>query len=123
MEPNARMIEQQQRDLGRYQEALRLARAELRDKLTTAELSAVLDVLNGHWFLGPDSAAYIHLEVEDGIRLNGLDEKWQINGPYLIGLLANLTFIESCALADAAERWWARVGQGEHLSPDEALAN
>jgi hypothetical protein len=112
------------RNLARYQESLRHARAELRERLSTAEVSAILDVLNGHWFIDTLSVAYIYAEVSDGVRLNGLDEKWHINGPYLVGMLQQLTFIESCALADAAERWWGRVGAGEHdISPESALAD
>jgi hypothetical protein len=109
------------RDLSRYYTALRQARAELREKLSGAELSAVLDVLNGHWFAEAGSVAYIALEVADACRLNGLDEKWQINGPYLVGLLQALTYIEAAALADAAERWWARVGAG-HVDLEAAAA-
>lgn len=110
------------RDLARYQEALRHARHKLRQRLSSAEMSAVLDVLNGHWFSEPSSISYIYAEVEDAVELNRLDEKWGINGRYLVTLLSQLSYIESCALADAAEQFWTRVSRGENdLSPEDAF--
>jgi hypothetical protein len=84
-------------------------------------VSARLDALQGCWFAGPWGVVNMASEVEDAIRLEGRDRNWHINGPGLIRLLAQLSSIESCALADAAERWWARVGAGEAPDPAEAL--
>jgi hypothetical protein len=110
------------RDLGRYYEALRQARAALRQQFDTPEISAILDTLNGHWFAEPESVAWIPAEVEDAIGLNDLDRKWQVDADELLRKLGSLSFMESCALADAAERFWRRVGQGEHdLRPEAAL--
>ena len=110
-----------EQDLARYREALRLARIELRDRLTQADVSAILDALQGCWFAEPWGVVTRASQVEDAIRLQGRDRKWHINGPGLIRLLAQLSYIESCALADAAERWWARVGAGEAPDPAKAL--
>jgi hypothetical protein len=111
-----------ERDLLRYYRALRDARAVLRERLSVAEMSLILDTLNGAW-VDQNSIAWIHAEVEDAIRLNQLDEKWKVDGPALLAKLRQLDYIHSCALADAAERWWHRVGQGEHgLDPAIALA-
>jgi len=104
----------QTRDLARYQHLLAEGRKTLREKFVPKELSALLDVLNGHWFREPWTVTWIPAEVEDAIRLNALDEKWQLSGPALLHTLRGLTLLESMALADAVERWWSSVGSGAH---------
>lgn len=109
------------RDLDRYYEILRYGRQSLRDKLSEAEVSAILDNLNGVWLAEPVSIRLIYANVADGIELEGLDQKWKIDGPALIEKLRSLSFAESCALADAAERWWNRVANGDQPKFSEAL--
>lgn len=108
------------RDLERYYEILRYGRQFLRDRLSTAEISAILDNLNGCWLSEPISVRLIYANVEDGLA-DGLAEKWSIDGPALVAKLKALTFAESCALADTSERWWNRVGNGEQPEFAEAL--
>ncbi len=109
------------RDLDRYYESLRRARISLRDIFSEAELSAILDNLNGVWHAEPFSISLIYANVADGIELEGLDKKWKVDGKALIEKLRDLSFTESCALADAAERWWNRVAAGEQPKFKEAL--
>lgn len=108
------------RDLTRYYEILRYGRQSLRERLSTAEISAILDNLNGVWLSEPVSIRLIHANVADGLE-EGLAEKWKIDGPALVEKLKSLTFAESCALADAVERWWNRVGNSEQPEFAEAL--
>lgn len=110
------------RDLERYYAALACARQSLRDKLNEAEMSAILDNLNGVWMAEPVSIRLIYANVADGIELEGLDKKWKIDGAAMVEKLKALSFAESCALADAAERWWNRVAQGEEMAFADALA-
>lgn len=110
------------RDLERFYEALRRARAELRKKLSEAEMSAILDNLNGVWMAEPVSINLIYANVADGLE-DGLAEKWKIDGKALVEKLRSLSFIESCALADASERWWNRVANQEDPKFSEALAD
>lgn len=108
------------RDLERYYETLKYGRQSLRDRLSTGEVSAILDNLNGCWLAEPVSIRLIYANVADGLD-DGLAEKWNIDGPALVRKLKNLSFAELCALADAAERWWNRVANGEQPSSEEAL--
>jgi hypothetical protein len=106
------------RDLGRYYTALREARASLREKLMPQDLALIVDTLNGTAFADASSVAALWVEVEDAIELDHLDEKWHV-----VSLLQSLSYLESCALVDAAERWWSRVGQGApDRAPETALA-
>lgn len=108
------------RDLTRYYEVLKYGRQSLREKLSTAEVSAILDNLNGVWLSEPLSIRLIYANFADGLE-EGLAEKWKIDGPALVEKLKNLSFAESCALADAAERWWNRVSSGKQPNFGEAL--
>ena len=54
---------------------------ELQGKFTVAEACAIVDILNGHMFeprLHP-IGEILSFSIEDGCRLEGLDEKWEID--------------------------------------------
>lgn len=44
--------------------------------------------------------------VQDGIALEGLDEKWSVDGHTLLTKLRGLNYAQTVALLDALERWW-----------------
>lgn len=109
------------RDLGRYYDSLRDARAHLCAKLSEPEISLILDACNG-LFWDETSTRLIWAEVEDACRLNKLNEKWECDGAALVTKLRELTHIEMCALADACQRWWRRISAGEQtIEFSEAL--
>lgn len=101
------------RDLGRYYdlvaEGLRRVRSsEPGYGLTEAEASLIVDVLNGS-VLGASSAAMLWHEVEDGIRLDGLAEKWNIpDGAAFVARIRAWGLIECMAIVDATERFWGQ---------------
>ena len=101
-------------DLTRYYRLLAKARPALRERLSPAELSLILDACNG-WMMDFASPGYIWMEVADSIRLNGLHTKWKVENPDgLVQRLRALSWMESMALADAIARWWHAVGAGDH---------
>lgn len=108
--------------LARYYALLREARGRLREQLTPTELSAILDVLNGHWWSEQLCVVEIWATIEDGCRLDGLAQKWNIDGPALIAKIKRLDLVAVHALADACIRFWHRVGHGESgFDPARAL--
>lgn len=104
------------RDLERYYEALQRARATLREKLTHEDLSVIFDDLKEAHFI-TKYIATLHAHVADHLSLRGV---YDHNGA-LIKILQGLSFIESCALVDAAERYWYRVALGEKPKIKDAL--
>lgn len=100
-------------DLCRYYRLLAEARTRLRELLTPAELSAIVDIQNGHWYQELLYADEIWANVEDGCRLEGLAEKWHIDGPALVEKLKQLPLLEVHALADATQQFWQAVGEGD----------
>ncbi len=78
--------------------------------LTLPEASLICDVLNGT-IMDANSAPLIYAEVEDGCRLNGLDEKWGADGTALVAKLHALSDVQCLALVDAAEKFWEKHDQ------------
>lgn len=91
------------RDLGRlyflYDRALR------RLDLTVEEACLIVDALNGT-IHDNRTALMFSFGVEDAIDLDGLDEKWGVDGKALKEKLSTLDEITCMAVVDAAERFW-----------------
>lgn len=100
-------------DLGRYYRLLADARMRLREQFTPKELGAIIDTQNGYWYHPRLEASEIWANVEDGCRLNGLAQKWGIDGAVLVQKLQSLDLLAVHALADATTRFWHAVGQGD----------
>ena len=92
------------RDLERlytlYQRALR------RVSLTVDEACLIVDALNGSLY-DARTAGLLPAGVRDAIRLDGLDQKWSVDGESLVQKLSELDDLACMAIIDAAERVWA----------------
>ena len=109
-------------DLTRYYRLLEEERSALRAHFSGAELSAIIDVQNGHVYAPKLYCHEISGNVFDGCRQDGLDTKWKIDGPALVAKIDALNFWQIHALADATERFWHAVGEGDHTrDPARAL--
>ena len=114
--PDARSMSlQAAHDLERYYELLRAELATL--ALTEAQASLICDALNGTATLD-GIERWLRAEVEDAIRLNNLDQKWSVDGAGLVMLLRDCTPGQRLAIVDAAERFWARAGNGKATGDD-----
>lgn len=88
----------------RYLEILR--RARVASRFSEPELNAMRDCCNGTWFEPAqliDGA--ILANVEDS-RVDGLYEKWGIDGDALAAKLRSLIFADQVALVEEIEQWW-----------------
>ena len=108
------------RDLARYYETLKAARHQLRVLFNDAELSALLDNLNGVWLAESIGLRLIPLNVVDASA--ELARKWEIDAIALTNKVSNLHHVHLCALADAAERYWSAVRDGKDPDPARALS-
>lgn len=93
------------RDLDRLYALYKRALREV--DLSTKEAMLIVDSLNGTMFIDPLSATLLWANIEDSIRLDGLDAKWEVDGAALVTKLRGLTSIQAMAVVDAAERFWA----------------
>lgn len=98
----------------RYQEVIRQSMPQL----SLGSWCLLFDSLNGVW-MQEGAAMYVGAltqGVQDSIRLEALDRKWEVDGEDLLSLLHDLPFCSRLAIIDAAERWWARgTYEGETL--------
>ena len=92
------------RDLARYYAVLASELARL--DLTRNETMLIIDSLNGTVHDTPESARLLWAGVADAITLDGLAEKWSVDGPALVAKLRSLSLAGALAVIDAAERWW-----------------
>jgi hypothetical protein len=113
------------RDLQRYYHCL--AETFETIALTEAEASLVVDACNGILFESW-SVSLLSAIVDNAIRLEGLADKWGVDGPaLLVERLRGLSYCQSLTLVDAVERYWQapdgealrRVGLGD----DDAKRN
>jgi hypothetical protein len=96
----------------RYAEIVRRAIPDL----TTAEWCLLFDTLNSTWTL--DDAALtaqgIAHNVADGATLDGLGEKWGVDGLDLARRIEALPFAAKVGIIDTVERFWSLgVKEGE----------
>lgn len=98
------------RDLARLYDLYKLALREV--PLTVGEACLICDVLNGT-MMDASSSTMLWAEVEDGIRLDRLDEKWGVDGDALVAKLKGLDRLTCLALVDAAERFWVAAPSSE----------
>lgn len=90
------------RDLERYYELL----GHSIPTFTVNEAMLIVDALNGV-LLRAESISILWANVADGIRHDGLAEKWEVDGATLVERLRNLTYFEAMAIGDAVERSWS----------------
>jgi len=74
--------------------------------LSEAEWSMIFDSLNGSlheaWVISA-----VEVGIADSIRLDALDEKWQVDGAALLRKLQALDYAGKLAVVDRAEKFWA----------------
>lgn len=96
------------------------AAAELKPVLTRAEWNLIADVNNGCadlWdYSGSDLPALVGItaNVDDGDRLEGAGEKWDVDVPALLRKLASLTPTHGEAIADAVRWFWDHSAEIDH---------
>ncbi len=91
------------RDLERYYALLERELAQLH--LSEGEALLLCDAGNG-LLSEPQTMQLLWAQVDDAIRLEGLDRKWDVDGPALVAQLRALTPGQAFAVTDAIERFW-----------------
>lgn len=99
--------------LERYFSLLRRARGDLRHMFSDGEIMLIVDVLNGVAFFDTFGIYLIVHEVADGIEMDRLDQKWQVDGPALVAKLKGLNDAQTLAIVEGVTMWWNRVSKGE----------
>jgi hypothetical protein len=93
--------------LSERDQMMRTVLRPVRGRLTDLELRLILDVMNGTYD-ELSSLGQIAPNVEDAIRLNGLDRKWACGRDRLLGVLRDLSRAERAALELWCADLWRR---------------
>lgn len=92
---------------------------DLRGKFTRGELMLMVDVMNGHWYNPHGAGQEMTPNVSDGIALDHLDKKWEIDGKALNAKLAALTMFDRACLEIWIQAFW---NQNDHGNIEEYVA-
>lgn len=106
------------RDLERYYALMKNAIP----KFSLPEALLIVDSSNSVYFGNiPATCNFIWMKVADSIKIDGLDEKWDVDGESLVNRLSKLSLAENLAIADAAERWWGLVNTDDFDDHEKGL--
>jgi len=94
------------------------AMAELKGSFTRSQLSLIIDVFNATALTPSMAGQHIAISVSDGIALDGLDKKWDVNADEINNQIAALTHFQAACLEIWANGFW--YGSG---SPEDETGN
>ena len=83
----------------------RQAMLSLKGKFTSAELSALVDVMNST-IIPASQANSLRFEFEDACHLDGLEQKWSIKKPATLAIFDSLSPAEWIVLVDFCRSFW-----------------
>jgi hypothetical protein len=88
----------------------------LKGRFSRGELMLMIDVCNGLWLTPRMAGQHMDAQVSDGIALDHLDERWEINGQELNKKIGGLTIFETACLEIWVQAFWK---QDEHSNLEE----
>jgi hypothetical protein len=91
----------------------------LKGRFSRGELMLMIDVNNGLWLTPGHAGQHMDIQVADGIALDALDEKWEIDGRALNAKIGALTIFEAACLELWVNAFWA---QDDHANIEEYVA-
>lgn len=85
---------------------------DLKGRFTRKELMLMIDVNNGLWLTPGISGQHMSAQVSDGIALDRIDEKWEIDGDTLNKKVADLSIFEAACLEIWIMAFWEQDDHG-----------
>ena len=94
----------------------------LRGRFTRGELMLMVDVFNATALVPGMAGQHLGANVADGISLDRLDQKWEIDGEDLNAKISALTIFEAAVLEIWANGFWYRSHPAEPLDIEAWIA-
>lgn len=85
------------------------ALGELKGRFTAGELSLVIDVFNATALTPELAGQTLEIQVADGIALDGLDSKWEVQKDKVLGKIRDLTAFHKTVLEIWGNGFWYRA--------------
>ena len=79
---------------------------KLRGQFSRGELMLMIDVFNSTALTAMAAGQQLDIQVDDGMRLDALDEKWGVDRNALNNKIADLTIFEAACLEIWANGFW-----------------
>lgn len=108
--------------LERYFYLLANRRGELRGQFSDSELGLLCDACNGSRYGVASNVKHLPIGIEDAVKLDRLDQKWEIDGAALVSKLKELDLLSLCTLVDGIERFWSGAYHKENADFSQVLA-
>lgn len=89
--------------------------ADLKGKFEAGELSLMIDVFNGTALTAGIAGQHLLISCVDGMELDALDQKWDVNRTAFTRKLQALTLTESACLEIWANGFWYGINKGENV--------
>jgi hypothetical protein len=89
-----------------FPQLYRLTLHSLKGRFSRGELMLILDVNNGLWLTAQHAGQHLSAQVADGISLDELDKKWEIDGSDLNAKVGALTIFESACMEIWTKAFW-----------------
>ena len=86
---------------------------DLKGRFSREELLLMIDVNNGLWLTPRIAGQHMDAQVSDGIALDHLDEKWEIDGDALNKKVADLSIFEAACLEIWIMAFWEQEAPGD----------
>ena len=95
---------------------------DMKGRFTSHELKLMIDVMNGTILTPEIAGLHLPINVRDGIALDGLDEKWSIDGKALEAKLTQMSTPELLILEIWIQGFWQAVPTDCGQDLDEYIA-
>lgn len=83
---------------------------DIKDRFSAGELKLMIDVMNGTMLTPGMAGQHLQANVEDGIALDGLAEKWEVDGPGIVKKLADMSTPDLMFLEIWIQGFWKQLG-------------
>ena len=92
---------------------------DIKTRFLREELLLMVDVMNGTMLTAGIAGQHLPLNVADGIQLDRLDEKWEVDGPALEEKLKTLSTPDLFFLEVWIQGFWEQLGTEDEIPLEE----
>jgi len=79
---------------------------DMKKAFSQPELKLIIDAYNGHMLTARFAGQGLSLGIQDSIKYDGLDSKWEIDGDALVGKIQALSLPEKMLMEAWAKGYW-----------------
>lgn len=109
--PHGFIVEEELRN---HEKLLCLGLHEVQGMFTQGEICLIADICNGCWYMVENPKHQLIIEVSDGIELEALDAKWEVDKTALLVKLASLSQFQAHVIFSTVIRCWDKSDNADN---------